>query len=52
MDVILGVSAMAIAFAGLWLMVALLAAALLGAVVVAVFGSLFFLTNRVLRYWS
>lgn len=52
MDVILGVSAMAMAFAGLWLIIALLLAALLGAVIVAVFGSLFFLTNRVLRYWS
>ena len=52
MDVILGISAVAVAFAGLWLILALVLAALAGAVVVAIFGSLFFLTNRLLRYWS
>lgn len=52
MDLILGLSAVGLAFAGLWLLVILALAAILGGLVVAFFGSLFFMTSRVTRRFN
>lgn len=47
MDLILSLSALGMGFAAAWVLIALLAAAIAGGLVVAVFGSVFFVASRV-----
>lgn len=49
MDLIIGLSGMAMAFAGVWLILALLIAACAGGAIVILFGSVFLITNRLMQ---